>query len=292
MFESVREVLRSQRVDWVLGFNPVPWGSLAAWAAQQTETSVCLSLIGRDALQIQEPWALPFRRALASAQAVTVTGERMGEGLVRAGISPQKVHILPHSVELARFRPRVASDPLSTWDVISVGQLIRRKRMDVLVSAVGLARDQGAPVRLAILGRGPEKERLERLARQLGVEALVTFLEYRSDVEVALRSARAFALVSEWEGVPFALMEAMATGLVPIVTDVGTISDWVRHEENGLIVPVANAAAVARSFIRLFHGTGEDRARMEATLLEERDRLSIETGAKVWEEIFERGAGS
>lgn len=286
MFETVREVLRSERVDWVLGFNPVPWGSLAAWAAQQSQTSVCLSLIGRDALQITEPWALPFRRALARARAVTVTGQRMGDDLARFGVSPERVHVLPHSVDLTRFRPRAANEPLPAFDVISVGQLIRRKRMDVLVSAVALARDQGAPVRLAILGRGPEKEPLERLARKLGVEALVTFLEYRSDVEVALRSARAFALVSEWEGVPFALMEAMATGLVPLVTDVGTISDWVRQGENGLIVPVANAAAVARSLIQLFHSDVEDRARMEKVILNERGRLSIDAGVRVWEEIL------
>jgi glycosyltransferase involved in cell wall biosynthesis len=287
----VRDAVVRERVDWVLGFNPVPWGSLALLGAAGTQARVALSMIGRDALQVKKLWAAPFREALRRADAVTVTGDKMGREIAKFGVRPERVHVLPHSVDLARFRPSAASDPAPAFDVISVGQLIRRKRMDVLITAVALSRDQGAPVRLAILGRGPEKASLERLARQLGVEGLVTFLEYRDDVEVALRSARAFALVSEWEGVPFALMEAMATGLVPIVTDVGTISDWVRSGENGLIVPVRHAPAVARAFISLFYENLELRASLERRLLEERERLSIESGVRVWESIFERRDG-
>lgn len=287
MAETVRDAVVGERVDWVLGFNPVPWGSLALLGAAGTQARVALSMIGRDALQVQKLWAAPFREALRRADAVTVTGEKMGREVERFGVRPERLHVLPHSVDLRRFRPTAASDPAPVFDVISVGQLIRRKRMDILISAVALARDQGAPVRLAILGRGPDKEALERLARKLGVESLVTFLDYRDDVEVALRGARAFALVSEWEGVPFALMEAMATGLVPIVTDVGTISDWVRPGQNGVIVPVRNAPAVARAFIRLFHENLEERAEMERCLLAERERLSIESGVRVWEKIFE-----
>lgn len=287
MVETVRGVVARERVDWVLGFNPVPWGSLALLGAAGTQARVALSMIGRDALQVQKLWAAPFREALRRADAVTVTGEKMGREVERFGVRPERLHVLPHSVDLRRFRPSAASDPPPAFDVISVGQLIRRKRMDILISAVALARDQGAPVRLGILGRGPEMAALERLTRKLAVEGLVTFLEYRDDVEVALRGARAFALVSEWEGVPFALMEAMATGLVPIVTDVGTIGDWVRPGENGVIVPVRNAPAVARAFISLFHENLEERAEMERCLLAERERLSIESGVRVWEKIFE-----
>ena len=279
----VRRLIADQGVDWIIGFNPVPWGSIALAAAKMARVPTCLSLIGMDYLQIQRPWGLPFLEAVRRADAVTVTGNRMREGLLARGVSEKKIHILPHSVDVARFSPREVD---KKYDILSVGQLIERKRMDVVIDSVAELARQGLILRLGILGRGPLEDALKERAERAGVATQVEFLGYRDDVEAVLASAHSFCLASEWEGVPFAMMEAMAAGLVPIVTDVGTIADWVTAGENGLLVPVGDVAALSSALRRLFSNDGALLARLRAQLLCERQRLGFENGANVWRSIL------
>lgn len=281
----VRKLIADEGVDWVIGFNPVPWGSIALAAAKMARIRTCLSLIGMDYLQVQRPWGLPFLEAVRRADAVTVTGHKMREGLRSRGVSPKKIHILPHSVDVGRFSPREVE---KKYDVLSVGQLIERKRMDVLIDAVAVLARNGLTLRVAVLGRGPLEDTLKERAFRKGVSEQVEFLGYRDDVEAVLSSAHSFCLASEWEGVPFAMMEAMAAGLVPVVTDVGTIADWVTTGENGLVVPVGDVAALSEALRRLFSNGGAELTRLRARLLSERDRLGFESGANVWREILTR----
>jgi len=283
MYETVGDVISRERVDWVLGFNPVPWGALALAAARARSVPTCLSLIGRDYLQLMEPWGFPFRLAVRSARAVTVTGSKMVDGLSKIGVDPARIHVLPHSVDLNRFLP-VESEP--DFDVLSVGQLIRRKRMDVLIDAVRQLAERGTLLRVGILGVGPEEGALERQVELAGLREQVTFLGFQENVEAVLARARCFVLASEWEGVPFALMEAMACGVVPVMTDVGTITDWVTAGENGEIVPVGNPAALATALASLFDDGAARLLRMRGRLIEQRQRLSLRAGMSVWQQIL------
>jgi glycosyltransferase involved in cell wall biosynthesis len=189
-------------------------------------------------------------------------------------------------VDLNRFSSR---DGPYSYDIVSVGQLIERKRMHVLIRALSILRDQGTRLRVGILGQGPDEAKLRALTKELELEAQVDFLAYRDDVETVLQSARIFALASAWEGVPFALMEAMAVGLVPVVTDVGTISDWVRHNQNGKLLPVDDAGAVARSISELLADDGRELRAFRKELERERARLGFDAGVGVWRDILTEG---
>jgi glycosyltransferase involved in cell wall biosynthesis len=282
MLREADLVLRHERVDFTVGFNPVPWGSVSFAAALLRDVPACLSFIGLDYKRAMHPLAAPALRVLNRARLVTVTGERMRRGLIERGVDAEKLRILPHSVDTARFRP---GDAEPDYDVISVGHLIRRKRMDVLVDAVAELKARGVEVRTAILGEGEERPRLEAQIKARGVEGLVTLLGFRHDVETVLRRARVFALVSEWEGVPFAMIEAICSGLVPIVTDVGTIADWVEDGTNGHIVPVGDAPALARSIEQLVRDSNH-LAALRAQALRARDALSLEAGVAFWRDAL------
>ncbi len=278
MVRTVDRVLARERVDWLLGFNPVPWGALGAAAAIRRDVPVSLSFIGMDFKQIMHPLALPFWLAVRRARLVTVTGERMLRGLVARGLPEERIRILPHAIDTERFSP---SEQEPDLDVISVGQLIPRKRMDVLIDAVAELKERGIAVRAGILGEGPLKDELARRIQQKNVGDRVELLGFRNDVEAVLRRARLFALVSDWEGVPFAMIEAMCTGLVPIVTDVGTIADWIRHEKNGHIVPVGDARALSQSIERLLRDD-DHRGELRAAALAMRPSLSLDSGVAFW----------
>jgi glycosyltransferase involved in cell wall biosynthesis len=286
MAESVDVALRRENVDWVLGFNPVPWGSLAALPALRRGVRVLLAFIGKDFRQIMHPAAAPLRAVVRRATVVTVTGERMRRGLVEIGVPESRILTLPHFVDTERFRPGTAEPD---FDVVSVGQLIQRKRMDVLIDAVALLRDRGVLVRTAIAGQGALREELEALVRTRGVADRVDFVGFREDVEALLRRARVFSLVSEWEGVPFALIEAMCTGLVPVVTDVGTIGDFVREGDNGHLVPVGDAPALAAVLERLL-GDRAHRDRLRQNVLALRKSLSLDEGVVFWRELLARAS--
>ena len=211
--------------------------------------------------------------------------------LQKLGVAESKLNILPHSVDTDRFisLPEThdgshASLP-PCYDLLAVGQLIQRKRMDTLIEAVALCKAQGVVLSLAILGKGPLEAKLKQQAQNLGVTDSVSFLGYRDDVEDVVARARIFCLASEWEGVPFALMEAMSAGVVPVVTPVGTISDWVRDGENGVLTPVGDAPALASRLLSL-RADGEQYNRLRLQLLEERQRLSFSAGTQVWRQIM------
>jgi len=277
---TISRVLKQYEVNWVLGFNPVHWGSTAFALAQSHQVKTSLSLIGMDFKQLQRWWGLPFMQATKAADAVTVTGETMRERMIELGVNADRLHVLPHSVDVQRFSPE---REVQRWDLVAVGQLVARKRMDVIIDAVAILRSRGKDVRVGILGKGRLEAQLRARAHEHGVSDLVEFLGYRDDVEQVLKSARVFCLMSEWEGVPFALMEAMAAGLVPIMTQVGTIGDWVRHGENGLLVEVGKPEQLAASLERALGADGE---RMREQLLAERARLSFGPGIQVWRGIF------
>jgi L-malate glycosyltransferase len=86
--------------------------------------------------------------------------------------------------------------------------------------------------------------------------------------------------------VPFAMIEALCTGLVPIVTDVGTIADWIEHEKNGHIVPVGDARALADSMQRLMQDQSHYAA-LKQKSLDVRESLSLEAGVTFWRDALQ-----
>jgi glycosyltransferase involved in cell wall biosynthesis len=282
MVTTVDKAIRIEGVDWVLGFNPVPWGSLGAMVAARHRLPVSLSFIGMDFKQIMRPEAAPLWLAVRYAKLITVTGERMRAGLIERGVPRQKIRILPHCIDTERFSPGSAEPDL---DIVSVGQLIPRKRMDVVIEAVALLRDRGITVRAGILGAGPLEKELARQIEERKVGDRVELLGYRNDVEAVVRRARIFALVSDWEGVPFAMIEAICAGLVPVVTDVGTISDWIRDDDNGHIVPVGDPRALADVVERLKKDP-DHYARLREKAFSLRNSVSLDDGVAFWKDAL------
>ena len=133
-----------------------------------------------------------------------MTPEERGRTRQR-GLPAEKIRALPHFIDTDRFSPSTTEPDL---DVISVGQLITRKRMDVVIDAVALLRERGRFVRAGIAGEGPLKAELEARIKEKNVADSVEMLGFRRDVENVLKRARLFALVSNWEGVPFAIDDA------------------------------------------------------------------------------------
>jgi glycosyltransferase involved in cell wall biosynthesis len=105
--------------------------------------------------------------------------------------------------------------------------------------------------RFVIAGDGPLREELETLAKKLDLDGKLHFAGFVSEVAVALAAMDIYVMASLREGFPFALAEAMAAGKTVAVSGVGGMKEMVQHDENGLLVPPANSAALAEALLRL-----------------------------------------
>lgn len=134
--------------------------------------------------------------------------------------------------------------------VVNVGRLAPQKNHELLLLAFVEVRKVIPECVLAIVGDGPLRPRIEELARRLGVERQVLLLGVRRDVSVILSASDVFALSSSWEGLPFAVLEAMATELPVVATQVGGVPEAVNHDVTGFLVPPGDPNGFAAALVK------------------------------------------
>lgn len=133
--------------------------------------------------------------------------------------------------------------------VVTVGRLHPVKGHDLLIEAFAHIAESVPDAELHLVGDGEERTALEALARELGLERRVRFLGRlgREEVRGALAQASVFVLPSRSEGLPLALLEAMASGTPAVSTDVGGVSEVIRADTEGVLVPPDDMAALAHT---------------------------------------------
>lgn len=185
----------------------------------------------------------------------------------RRFVPEQQVLLLPNGVDHLRYArlAREQPGPGAPLRLVYIGRLAREKGLVEMLRGVALARAQGANVRLAIGGSGPEEPRLRRLAGKLGLADNVSFAGpvFGRDKLELLGGADAFLFASQSEGLPYALLESMAAGVPVVATRVGAIPDVVVDGVHGLLVPPRDPGAIAGAIRKLMDR--ELLARMSST---------------------------
>ncbi|HJL70198.1 MAG TPA: glycosyltransferase, partial [Anaerolineales bacterium] len=141
--------------------------------------------------------------------------------------------------------------------LVCVARLTEQKGHRWLLSAFRAVLDEFPQAALLLLGDGPLRAPLERLAAKLGLRERVRFAGWRTDVSALLPGADLFVLASEWEGFGLVLLEAMAAALPIVATRVGAIPEVVLHGETGWLVEAKNAAAFADATISALRAPGQ-----------------------------------
>ncbi len=203
-----------------------------------------------------------------------VTVSRAFERQLRAaGVSARRITVLHNAIEpdwmigaenreAARSRLGIGKEERV---VATVGRLSSEKaHVDLVRAAVKLdSLDRDLPVRIVIVGEGPERSSIERLARELGISERVTLTGFLGDPRPVYAAADVVALSSLSEGSPNALLEAMAAGVPVVATDVGGIPEIVTNEETALLVASRSPEALAGAILRVFADPEASRARAD-----------------------------
>jgi len=193
--------------------------------------------------------------ALRRARCIVVPSAYLRQIAIGWGLDPSRVDVVPNPAPEVPEHPTRdearATLGIDGFALGVAGRLTAQKALGDTLEALARVPD----VALLVLGDGPERAELERRAGELGLADRVRFLGAgtRDDVIALFRAVDAALLTSAWENLPHTLLEALATGTPVIATAVGGIPEVVRDEENGLLVPPRDIAAIASAIDRLVH---------------------------------------
>lgn len=174
--------------------------------------------------------------------------------------SPPPVHVLIHGIDLATVRTgrearTEARARLSLGEgelvVGTVGNFTAKKDHRLLVGAVALLHAGGLGARLVLVGSGPLEDEVRREVERLGLRDAVLFTGSRSDVPELLPGFDVFALSSRHEGLPIALLEAMAAGVPPVATRVGGVPEVIEDGVSGVLVEPGDVDELAAALTGL-----------------------------------------
>ncbi len=192
---------------------------------------------------------------------VTVVSQPIKEVLAEKGISPERVTIIRNGVNLDDFPDRKsdgdedlrrelgleAGVPL----VLNLGRLTEQKAQGDIIKASRILKDKGHKVQFLILGDGELQEELTRQIEALGVENEVRLLGFRADAHRFLQMVDLFLLPSLDEGLPMALLEAMASKVPVLATAVGDIPELFAEGSAGVILPKAAPHKICEELLSL-----------------------------------------
>ncbi|HYP40346.1 MAG TPA: glycosyltransferase [Chloroflexia bacterium] len=175
------------------------------------------------------------------------------------GVPLGKVTTIPNGVDTESFRrgpefdrAAVKRDMVGDGEYVMVTNLARwvpQKGLNHLIDAARIVTDARPDVRFLLLGHGDLHAELEAQADALGIGDKVIFGGFLDNVSDVLAASDVFVLSSLWEGLPLALLEAMAAGCPAVATDVGGVSQVLQRGATGLLVPPADASALAAAIL-------------------------------------------
>ena len=235
--------------------------------------------------------AAVVRRTFNRASAVLAVAEAVAQDLraLHPGLSIP-VHVLPNPVIDPGLCERAAGDAGHPWFydggdpvVLSVGRLVPQKDIATLLRAAARLAER-RPLRLVIVGDGPERQALEALSRCLGLAERVHFAGTLDNPLPLMRRARLFVLPSRWEGLPGALIEAMACGCPVVASDCpGGSSEILQGGRLGTLVPPGDVSALADAMSRALD-TEPDRQALRARA----NDYSLKAGGDALAELLRR----
>ena len=193
------------------------------------------------------------RRQIAPTARLVGNSQSVADFYRQAGYSAQQVVVIPNAVEIPGVPEFDRDQLLSAFNIPPgarivgyAGRLARQKRVQDVIWGMQLLRQVTENVYLLVIGDGPERRRLVRLAQHFGCDHLVRFLGHREDARRLIQLCNVCWLASDFEGMSNSIMEAMAAGVPVVATDIPPNRELVVDGETGFLVKVGDSVGFAQ----------------------------------------------
>lgn len=286
-------------IDAHFGF---PDGVGSVLAARELGVPAFVTIRGSETDFMRDPAIRDSMRHAFGAAAGCITVSHSLKAMLDANdVATDHVRVIHNAIDRSRFRPGAKANARAKLGlssdariVVSVGHLVSIKRFHVLIDAFTKLRASDTAARLLIIGGNAYEAEypasLTRLVQARGLGDVVTFVGAVPPESVVdhLQAADLFSLASSREGCCNAILEALACGVPVVATAVGDNSEFIRDGENGYLVGVDDAGALAAALQRALRREDWDAARISRALgVGDWDTV----GAKVIEFVNERIGG-
>jgi len=270
LLSGLREVFRRDQPDIIHthGVKANFFARLAARDMQQIPLVTTVHSILR--FDYENKLAYAFTRLMENSTRrynshFIAVSNALRRSLIEEGVPMEQVTAVHHGIDVDAFTPAATEEhaarraelraawglPEDAYAIGVVGRLVRIKGVDDVIRALPRIVKANPKAHLVIIGNGPEQAGLKQLAAQLGLSRHVVFAGFRQDIADCMRAIDCFVSASMSEGLGLNVLEAMASGLPAVVTGVGGILDFTRHEVNGLIIEPRSSDELADAIIRL-----------------------------------------
>ncbi|MDG5761553.1 glycosyltransferase family 4 protein [Natronococcus sp. A-GB1] len=234
LFLALRETLFSD-YDIIVSYSLIPYGMIALITKYLSGTPAHLGIIGKNIDVHAVAWYGPvivwlFKRF----DAITVTGSVYKDRLEELGVDPEKSFTLMHSIQSQYGPIERENDP--KYDLLWLGRVSSEKDPILFVDTLAELRDREVDFNAALVGNGFLDEKVERQISAHQLENHVDTPGWADEPLDYYRKSEVYVLTSSRDMLPLTLLEAMTTGMPPIVSPVGAVPDLIEDGENGLIV--------------------------------------------------------
>jgi glycosyltransferase involved in cell wall biosynthesis len=255
-FLTIYVVLR-QRCHMIHAHWAIPTGLIGALTGSLLRTPLVVTIHGSDfRMGTMKTFILQriFLYVCKSAKHILCVSEVHKRGIENLGIGAEKISVSPMGVEQPFLRSLTNRETHRTrggFTVISNRQLQPIYNISLLIRAIPIVLEEEPKATFMIAGIGSEKENLERQAKELNIDSSVQFLGWvnHSEMPKLLSQADIYVSTSLDDGTSVSLLEAMASGAFPIVTDIQSNREWISNGENGFLVPLNEERFLAQKIL-------------------------------------------
>lgn len=272
------------------------WGTLVEGLVAARLARVPVVVHGEHGtLQLKPYQARAQRLAWSKVDRLLSVSSRLAERMAATtGYPLERIQVIRNGVDLARFTAvdrvearRTLGMPQEVPAIGTAGRLVPVKNQALFIEALGDLARRGAPFVGIIVGDGPLRQALEERALAVGLRDRVRFLGHREDIERVYAALDVFVLSSASEGLSNTILEAMASGLAVVATQVGGADELIEDGTSGILVPPESPDSLASALNRIvcadtpLHALLGHRARQRAEAM-----FSLEGMIRSYEELY------
>ena len=226
---------------------------------------------------------------------IVAVSEDVKEDIIRYdSIDPSKIEVIPNGIDVERFNPEKNTTDirkefsLEDDDIVIgfIGRIVPAKGLEYLLNALPYLKEEFKSIKLLIVGEGSLVEKLKESAKKNNIFDNILFTGRRRDIPEILASINIFVMPSIAEGLPNALLEAMAMGKPIVTTEVGGIPEIVKNGFNGLLVPPRDTLSLSKAIKELISNDRLAAKLGQAARDLVHDNLSIKAIAQKWQSLY------